>query len=261
MAETTPNPSELGPGLTGSADWPKLVAPLISARKAMAPLVKTETAETGKFSYAYADLPALLDVALVPLADNGMAVIQAASCDSKTVTITTVLAHKDGPWLANVFRMPVGQESPQAYGSAETYARRYALLALLALAGEDDDGQAAMPKAEPAQRRTDPPPARGNGKPKQPDNPAAEKIREILREQVKCPRERGDELFDAATCGRFRPAQLSDPEASAEILAVFEKLAESIPYSQWIERIADLRHHGVESEFDEVFGPAEAPAP
>ena len=49
------------------------------------------------------------------------------------------------------------QQTPQSQGSAITYARRYALCAVLGIAGDDDDGQAGMNAAAPVKTVTDEP--------------------------------------------------------------------------------------------------------
>jgi hypothetical protein len=59
--------------------------------------------------------------------------------------VTTLLAHKSGEFIRNDLTLPVDSLDPQAIGTAITYARRYALQALLGIAPEegDDDAQAA----------------------------------------------------------------------------------------------------------------------
>ena len=56
------------------------------------------------------------------------------------VNLTTVLAHASGEWIASDWPVcPVSEiASPRRMGAALTYARRYALFALVGIAGEDD---------------------------------------------------------------------------------------------------------------------------
>ena len=56
------------------------------------------------------------------------------------VNLTTVLAHASGEWIASDWPVcPVTDTaSPRRMGAALTYARRYALFALVGIAGEDD---------------------------------------------------------------------------------------------------------------------------
>ncbi len=65
-----------------------------------------------------------------------------------------MLLHSSGQSVSAQFSMPVKDASnPQAVGSALTYARRYALMAAIGVAPEDDDGNtAAGPKAAPVVR-------------------------------------------------------------------------------------------------------------
>ena len=45
--------------------------------------------------------------------------------------------------------LTAGQNTPQAVGSAITYGRRYGLAAMVGIAPEDDDGEAAEPRNAP----------------------------------------------------------------------------------------------------------------
>jgi hypothetical protein len=66
--------------------------------------------------------------------------------DDPQVVVTTRLWHAEsGQWLEEDLAMPVDRMNAQGVGSARTYAMRYALASLLAIAtGEDDDGNAAV---------------------------------------------------------------------------------------------------------------------
>lgn len=67
------------------------------------------------------------------------------------MTLVTMLYHKDGHALESYYLLP-DIADPQKLGSAITYARRYALLSMLGVVGEqDDDGNAGAglpPKPE-----------------------------------------------------------------------------------------------------------------
>ena len=62
----------------------------------------------------------------------------------KFVLITTLI-HTSGQWISGEYWLnPAKPNDPQALGSATTYARRYALSALVGVCSEeDDDGNAA----------------------------------------------------------------------------------------------------------------------
>ena len=68
--------------------------------------------------------------------------VQTTAVDKEAglVQLTTVLAHSSGEWMASDWPVcPVSETSaPHRMGMALTYARRYALFALVGIAGEDD---------------------------------------------------------------------------------------------------------------------------
>jgi len=100
----------------------------------------------------YADLASCINAAKEPLSQNGLAVIQATAIqDGKTVLVTT-LCHSSGEWVKSVYPVNPVKVDPQGMGSAITYARRYSLSAIIGLAADDDDGQAASSptKLEPS---------------------------------------------------------------------------------------------------------------
>lgn len=106
-----------------------------------------EGASKGKvnphFKNSYADLASVWDACREQLSRNGLAVYQTTSGDGAKVTVETILAHKSGEWISGRLTMTAQQNTPQAIGSCITYARRYALAAMVGVAPEDDDGNAA----------------------------------------------------------------------------------------------------------------------
>lgn len=97
------------------------------------------------FRSSYATLAAVCD-ACGPLATHGIAYLQPTRADGPHVTVTTVLIHSSGEWIAEDLTLTAGQNTPQAVGSAITYGRRYGLAAMVGIAPEDDDGEAAEPR-------------------------------------------------------------------------------------------------------------------
>src|SRR5206468_4449216 len=93
------------------------------------------------------------------LGQHEIATVQTTSIDAAAglVRLTTLLAHSSGEWIASDWPVcPVAETSaPHRMGAALTYARRYALFALVGIAGEDDlDAPAAGPA--PAERNAAP---------------------------------------------------------------------------------------------------------
>ena len=61
----------------------------------------------------------------------------------------TILSHSSGEYLEDTFAVRLQKNDPQSIGSAITYFRRYALMAVLGIAPEDDDGASVMPYPKP----------------------------------------------------------------------------------------------------------------
>lgn len=121
---------------------------------------KNKRADAGKRgSYRYADLVQVLDVVRPALTAHGFAVTQMPCEHEGQPAVTTLLLHESGEWLESVFRLRPVQSDPQSVGSALTYARRYALLALCGIAADDDDdAQRASSPARAAQQQQPPKP-------------------------------------------------------------------------------------------------------
>jgi hypothetical protein len=60
--------------------------------------------------------------------------------DIQTMSLTTVLAHASGEWIASDWPVCTLSDmaAPRRMGAALTYARRYSLFSLVGIAGEDD---------------------------------------------------------------------------------------------------------------------------
>lgn len=105
------------------------------------------------FKSKYADLASIWDACRVPLANNGLAVIQfPAEFTNNQMTLITRLTHSSGEWLEQSMTAPVSKADPQGIGSCLTYMRRYSLAAVTGVYQDDDDGNAASlaPKERPA---------------------------------------------------------------------------------------------------------------
>lgn len=101
------------------------------------------------FKSKYADLASVWEACREALTQNGLSVIQSpGELDNGKMAMTTMLLHKSGEWIRGSLTIPLGKVDAQGYGSATTYARRFALAAFVGVAPEDDDGAAAT-KAAP----------------------------------------------------------------------------------------------------------------
>ena len=94
----------------------------------------------GQKASKYASLANILEGIAGPLNECGLCFVQFPDGEG----LTTRLMHNSGQWMEASITMRPTQNTPQAQGSAITYARRYALLAILGLRIDgDDDGNAA----------------------------------------------------------------------------------------------------------------------
>ena len=93
-------------------------------------------------TFRYASLSAGLDIVRKVLGQHEIATLQTTVIDQdiQTVSLTTVLAHASGEWIASDWPVCTLSDmaSPRRMGAALTYARRYALFTLVGIAGEDD---------------------------------------------------------------------------------------------------------------------------
>lgn len=151
----------------------KITEALIQFHDAVQPLQKNSESTAGTRAYRYADLAAVWDTIRQPLVSAGLVLIQTlepmdlVKCTETTqawALLRTRLYHRSGQWVDSVLPIVADWSNPQRMGSALTYGRRYAVLGLLGLAPEDDDGlaaQAAPQRREdrrPVPRRDNPPP-------------------------------------------------------------------------------------------------------
>lgn len=113
------------------------------------------------FKSKYADLASIWDACREQLSSNGLSIVQTFDATPEgSVSLTTTLLHTSGQWIVSVLPVRPVKNDPQGMGSAATYARRYALAAMVGVApDDDDDGNAASTKA-PAKKAAMHEPAR-----------------------------------------------------------------------------------------------------
>lgn len=113
-------------------------------------LIENVNKDKQAYGYKYADLASCLQAIKKPLADNGLSISQLVTQDrDNKQVLVTLLIHESGQWLKSVFgieNVVMKQcNSLQQIGAGITYARRYALSAIIGLTQEDDDGN-SVPK-------------------------------------------------------------------------------------------------------------------
>lgn len=143
------------------SDQRTLTQRLTEARAKLPSLARDGEGQVGPRRYKYTTLTALLEAVVPTLSEHGLTVLQPleARDDGGLLVVTEVRGGGDGEALRAEVPVPP-QSNPQQLGSWITYARRYGLAALLAVASEDDDdGAGAAPKAsKPTGPRPVPPP-------------------------------------------------------------------------------------------------------
>jgi hypothetical protein len=120
----------------------------------------TYDSENPHFRSAYLSLSGLLNAVRPVLKKHNLGVTQDVRTDSnsKEIVIVTTLLHESGQKAeSSQLRLPVPQFTPQGLGSVITYARRYSLLTVLGVAGEDDDAESATPKAKATKKAPEAP--------------------------------------------------------------------------------------------------------
>lgn len=128
-------------GMTWEGERGPFAKAFVAAQKATEAVKKAST--NPAFKSKYADLAGVVEAVVPALNDNGIAVLQSPAFDGECVALTTTLLHESGSSVSSTLRMRPTKLDPQGIGSAVTYARRYALLAMSGAAPEDDDGNAA----------------------------------------------------------------------------------------------------------------------
>ena len=119
----------------------QIAAAVIAAQGEMGSAKKT--ADNPFFKSKYADLAAVVETARPVLTRHGLGVVQSADCDGELAVVETLLVHTSGEWFKSRTVLKPTKADPQGMGSAVTYARRYAYMAIIGMAAEDDDGNAA----------------------------------------------------------------------------------------------------------------------
>src|SRR5271166_145663 len=120
----------------------KAQAHLVNPEKSLTATIRPGRPGEAARSFRYAPLSSGLEIVRKTLSEHEIAVIQTTAVDqaSRLLTLTTLLAHSSGEWIASYWPVCSVAEvaNPHRMGAALTYARRYALFTLVGIAGEDD---------------------------------------------------------------------------------------------------------------------------
>lgn len=127
-----------------SQNTTELAKALLNVQRQLQPIPKD--AENLFTKSWYASLKSVMAACRDALLDNGIWLCQypvpvdAPGC----LGLMTKLTHAEsGQWQSSLAVVPMPKTDPQGMGSAITYARRYALTAMLGMVTDDDDGEGA----------------------------------------------------------------------------------------------------------------------
>lgn len=160
----------------------------------------------------YASLRSVLEACKPALTANELAVVQTFEpSEPTTLLLTTTLLHSSGEWISGTCSFPVdaARPGPQGYASASTYSRRYALMALLGIVGDDDDdGNAAS-------------------------QPAA-------RQQMSRPESRGDRQASQEPAADHPGTGQGERQALVDsVVAAFRELHPDVEWKTWARQVLD----------------------
>ena len=125
----------------------ELAKALLNVQRQMAPA--TKDAVNPFIKNRYATLNSVMEACREALLNNGIWLTQLPvpapiELGPGHIALMTKLTHAEsGQWQSSLTVIPLPKADPQGMGSAITYARRYALTAMLGMITEDDDGEAA----------------------------------------------------------------------------------------------------------------------
>ncbi len=159
----------------------KAQAELTNPEKSLSAVIRSPFPREGEQAFRYASLASGLDIVRKCLGQHEIATVQTTAIDPARgqIQLTTLLAHASGEWISSDWPVCPTSETaaPHRMGAALTYARRYALFALVGIAGEDDlDAPDLL--VEPSPTAEAPAPPDPNQTPRKPSNGSVHKPRQ-----------------------------------------------------------------------------------
>jgi hypothetical protein len=116
----------------------KIASAIVKAQGELNTVAKDAT--NPHYRSRYATLHGIVESTRETLRKHGLAVVQTfGQTDGTYIDLTTTLLHESGEWMAGILTVRPAKPDPQGLGSAATYARRYALSAILGIVTDDDD--------------------------------------------------------------------------------------------------------------------------
>lgn len=129
----------------------QLAAALAAFQAELPRIGKGNTADTGQYTYRYADLADVSQAAMPLLGRHGLSFSSLPTfAPDGRFALRYELHHASGASIGGWYPLPDPTTTkPQAVGSAITYARRYTLCAVTGIAPDSDDDDARQAQDEP----------------------------------------------------------------------------------------------------------------
>lgn len=105
------------------------------------------------FKSTYATITAVKEATRASLAKNKLALLQFPENSGDHINLVTMLVHESGQYFKSQLAVRPAKPDAQGVGSCLTYMRRYTEKAILGIADDDDDGEAAMGRDKPANQQ------------------------------------------------------------------------------------------------------------
>ncbi|MHC5862491.1 ERF family protein, partial [Nostoc sp.] len=142
----------------------ELIKALIKAKAEFNPIQKDGT--NPHYKRKYATLDAVLDAVTPALGKHGLVIIQTTEIFEGKTVLRTHIFHESGENITSTYPLPEIADS-QKFGAALTYARRYAVCAILSVtADEDNDAEGATTPQKPEQPQNNIRPRKDNQQPR-----------------------------------------------------------------------------------------------
>lgn len=133
----------------------KLAQKLLSVQRGILETAVKKTAVNDHFKNSYAELNDVIDLVIPALNELNVVVLQypiEPPFENNLALRTHLYDTESGEEFQSTLVIPLEKQNAQGIGSAITYARRYALVSLLGLKQQDDDGNAASSNEKQIQR-------------------------------------------------------------------------------------------------------------
>lgn len=130
-------------GIALSSSVSNLFAALSKFQGDLQPVLKKNHGHRHK----YADINAVLDAIRPLLKEHELSISQHPHADEHgNQCLMTILGHSSGEWMSSSMKIIHDPQDIQSFGGSITYQRRYALVSILGIEQEDDDGNYRKPQ-------------------------------------------------------------------------------------------------------------------